>query len=70
MEESIWKAYRRLNSLKWVLTGMTKPDYEFQKDDIYELLVMTNEIEKDFFKAISSGDVETAGNGQSTDADD
>ena len=70
MEESIWRAYRTLNTLKWVLTGMIKPDYEFQKDDIYQLLVMTNEIEKDLYKAISSGDVETVGNGQCTDAHD
>ena len=69
MEESIWRAYRTLNTLKCVLMGMTKSDYEFRKDDISRILVMTGEIEKDLHEAMNSGNVKTVGNYQGGDAD-
>ena len=53
----IWRAYRKLNTLKWALRGLADSATQPQTDDIFQLLIMANEIEKDLREVLHSGTV-------------
>ena len=47
MYGSVWKAYQKINVLRWVLTGMAEHKHGFQVDDLYRILTMVKEIERE-----------------------
>ena len=70
MDDYIWSASRKLNTLKWVLTGLAESNDQPTKDDIYRLLDMANATERDLRMALHLGKVGAMDNSPRGETDD